>query len=164
MTAKKKAKPKKRKKNDTLNPRQKKLALLLIRVEAGELSLYEAMLKAGYSQCSAEQQKNTLDRIRKNTAMQAALREKGFNENVIATTIMEGLKATKGFTVKMGNDTVFEQSEDYMARHKYLETGAKLLDAFPSQKIDANLNINDELDEAEKDGEYAPWDDSPSAK
>lgn len=37
-------------------------------------------------------------------------------------------------------DDALETAPDYAARHKFLKTGAELLDAFPSKKIDATIS------------------------
>src|SRR5205085_9159078 len=60
-----------------LNPRQKKLVLLLLEVEQGKMSLTDALKKAGYADSTAEQQSETLNRLRENSAMQMALRKAG---------------------------------------------------------------------------------------
>lgn len=148
-----------------LTPQQKKLVLLLPMVSSGKLSMKEAMLRAGYAESSADQQTKTLNSVRASSVMQEALRKKGFTEELIAGKIMEGLEASKGYTIKMGEETVFQETPDAMARHKYLETGAKLLDVFPAAKVDAHLTVDDACDDAEKAREYAPWDESaPAAK
>lgn len=148
-----------------LTPQQKKLVLLMPSVNSGSMTLSEAMRKAGYAESTALQQSETMRNLRENSVMQDALRKKGFDEEFIAKKIMEGLEASKGYTIKVGAETVFEQTPDAMARHKYLETGAKLLDVFPAAKVDTHLTVDDACDDAEKAREYAPWDESlPAAK
>jgi hypothetical protein len=142
--------PQKGKKKDrALTPKLRKLALLMPEVMDGKMTLKDAMLRAGYAESSALQQSQAVGSLRNNTRMQEALTKAGFTEDVIADNIVDGIKAQKTFVV----DSQLETAPDYDARHKFLRTGAELLDAFPSKHIDAtvtNLVGYNELDTAPK--------------
>lgn len=129
-------------KTKRLTAKQKKLALLLVDVEAGRMTLTDAILQAGYSPETARQQQNAVGSLRNNEKIQAALRKAGVTEDVLAEKIAEGLDATEGKLDK----------PDFNVRHKYVATGAELLDAFPSKKLAVTMNPvgYGELEEPEK--------------
>lgn len=126
-------------KSRQLNAKQRKFITLMPQIVAGKLSVEGALKKAGYSKATARQQSNTIKRIRINTAMQDALKKAGVNEAFLATKIFAGTNGKEAFN--------------------YIKLAAELMDAFPSQKIDADININEELNAAEKEGDYAEWPD-----
>ena len=103
-----------------LTPKQKNLVALMPQVESGHMTLEAAMLKAGFAKSTSAQQSETMNRLRKNSVMQDALRKHGFTEDFLAKTIVGDMKLLR----------------PGQARRQYAEMGAKLLDAFPSTKID----------------------------
>lgn len=119
-----------------LTPKLKKLALLMPEVMDGKMTLKAAMLKAGYAESSANQQQAATGALRNNTRMQEALAKAGFTEDVIASNIMEGIAAERTIVADREVVTV----PDYDARHKFVKTGAELLDAFPAKKIDHTIS------------------------
>jgi hypothetical protein len=120
--------------SNELNPRQKNLIELMPKVEAGEISMVEAMKRAGYADSTAHQQQSVLGAIRNNTKMQEALQKAGFTEDYLATGIVEGTTATEGE----------KAIPDYRARGIFYKLGAELLDAFPAKKtITADVGIAD---------------------
>ena len=109
-----------------LTPKQKKLIALLPKVEAGEMTMKAAMIKAGYSEKTADQQQQVLGGLRTNTKMQEALDKVGVTEEKIATRIKRGMDT-------FGN-TAFN----------YTKLAAELRDAFPAKKqINADVSIED---------------------
>lgn len=130
-----------------LNPRQRKLIPLLIEYEAGNITLEEALKQAGYADSTARQQTTVLNPLRQNSAMQAALRDAGFNEESIAKKVVEGLTATRPIVI----DKEIVDVPDADAQHKYLKTGAELMDAFPAKKnINAEVSIADLINAQEQ--------------
>lgn len=122
-----------------LTPKQKNLVKLMPQVEAGKLSLKEAMQQAGYADSTAEQQSTILGGLRSNTKMQEALRKVGFDEGYLAGGIVEGTQATELIGTK-----ITRERPDYRARGIYYKLGAELLDAFPAKKsIEAQADIAD---------------------
>jgi len=119
-----------------LTPKLRKLALLMPEVMDGKMTLKAAMLSAGYAESSALQQSQAVGALRNNVRMQEALAKAGFTEDVIATNIVEGISAERTFIA----DKEVVTAPDYDARHKFLRTGAELLDAFPSKKIDHTIS------------------------
>lgn len=78
--------------------------------------------------------------------MQAALRAAGFSEETIAKKIVEGLSATRPIVVNGAITDV----DDKDAQHKYLKTGAELLDALPAKRnINTEVSIADLIKEQE---------------
>ena len=131
-------------------PKQKKLISLLPQVESGQMTLKAAMLMAGYKESVSNQQSSVLGQIRSNTKMQEALKEAGFTEEYLAGGIVEGTKAK------------ISQMPDYNARAHYYKLGAELLDAFPAKKnINADVGIEELLDEQEDSAESVEWNESP---
>jgi hypothetical protein len=125
---------------ENLTPRQKNLIELLPKVEAGEISMVEAMRQAGYAESTAQQQSTILGGLRNNTKMQEALQRAGFTEDYLATGIVEGTKAVAG-----ENDKA-----DFKARGIFYKLGAELLDAFPAKKnINADVSLDDLIKEQE---------------
>ncbi len=123
-----------------LTPRQRKLIPFLMEYEAGNITLTEAMKQAGYADSTAEQQSVTLKNLRENSAMQKALRDAGFNEETIAKKVVDGLESTRPIVI----DKEIVDVPDADTQHKYLKTGAELLDAFPAKKnINAEVSIAD---------------------
>lgn len=111
-----------------LTPKQKKLLALLPSVATGDMTMEAAMLKAGYSKSTSEQQTQTLKNIRTNSVMQEALEKAGFTESFIAETLVKDIKLLR----------------PGQARRAYLELGSKLKDAFPATKnINADVGIAD---------------------
>jgi hypothetical protein len=151
MPAKKATKGRKQK----LTPKLKKLALLMPSVIDGKITLKAAMLKAGYAESSAMQQSQAVGALRNNARMQEALRKAGFTEEVIAVNIMEGIGAERSYLIHEGDDSRIETAPDYDARHKFLRTGAEMLDAFPAKKI---------LDITEDVKTYSDLEGKPKAK
>jgi hypothetical protein len=132
--------------NPGLTPKLRKLALLMPEVMEGKMTLKAAMLKAGYAESSSNQQSSALGALRNNTRMQEALRKAGFTEEFIAEKIMDGLKATRNAPAKdkESDEEIAEEIPDHHARHKFLQTGAEMLDAFPAKKnINADVDIAD---------------------
>ena len=69
----------------------------------------------------------------------------GLTDKFVYARIREGMDA-KVISTNRGR---VEQSEipDYSTRHKYLETAAKLLDMFPSQKVESrSMNIDIQIE------------------
>jgi hypothetical protein len=123
-----------------LNPRQRKLIPLLFEYEEGKITLEEALKQAGYADSTARQQSTVLNPLRQNSVMQEALRAAGFTETTIAEKIVKGLSATRPIVI----DKVIEDVPDADAQHKYLKTGAELLDAFPAKRnINTDVSIAD---------------------
>lgn len=123
-----------------LTPRQKKLIPLLLEYEEGKLTLEEALKQAGYADSTAKQQSTVLSPLRNNSVMQAALDAAGFTEELIATKIVEGLKAKRPLVIE--KEIVYVEDPD--AQHKYLKTGAELKDAFPAKKqLNAEVTLDD---------------------
>jgi hypothetical protein len=120
-----------------LTPRQKKLIALIPKVEAGEMTMKAALLKAGYSEESSDQQSTILGGLRRNARMQEALQKAGFTEEYLAKGVMEGTQAT------MPTSTG-RKHPDYKARGIFYKMGAELMDAFPAQKqISTTATIDD---------------------
>ncbi len=133
-----KRKPTKRQK--PLTPKQKRLVQMLPKVQAGKMTKKAAIIAAGYSEKSANQQQRVLGSVRNNTVMQQALRAAGFDEEFIAASVMQGMRATdRGIP-------------DPHVRHKYLVTGAELLDTFPSKKVDVRDVTLDDLIKQQEGG------------
>ena len=113
------------------------------------------MKQAGYAESTSKQQTVILDKLRNNSVMQKALREHGFDETFIAKEIMDGIGAQSYFYKDGDMSTV----PDHNTRHRYLKTGAELLDAFPAQKkIEAQVGVEQILDNVEQSTDYAEWD------
>lgn len=123
-----------------LSPRQKKAIQLVQRALLGEMTIEEALKRAGYSDKTARQQKMVMDQIRHNSAMQQALRQAKFTEKFLATTLVGDLKKLR----------------PGQARRQYLELGAKLLDVFPAQR---NINTDAKIEDLIK----AQEDSTPAA-
>jgi hypothetical protein len=136
MTSQKK--PVKGKRKQGLSAKQKKLAMLLPDVEAGKLSMVQAMKNAGYADSTANQQQEVLGGLRNNTSMQTALRKAGFTEDFLAKGIVEGTKAKKG------------SQPDHFTRHMFLMSGAKLLDVVPADRKQVALSGIDDLIKAQE--------------
>lgn len=68
--------------------------------------------------------------------MQEALRNAGVTEETIAQSVKEGMEATRLFSANFE----LHEAPDFHARHAFVKTGAELLDAFPSKKIDATIS------------------------
>ena len=64
----------------SLTPKQRKLVALLPCVALGEISKETALKRAGYSDSTARQQTRMVNSVRKDSAMQLALRNAGVNE------------------------------------------------------------------------------------
>ena len=123
------------------------------KVESEELTLQAAMLQAGYAESTSHQQSTILGSLRTNTKMQEALHKAGFTEQFLAEGIVEGAGATE---VRGQGD----ERPDYRARGIYYKLGAELLDAFPAKKnINAEVPIEDMLDQVDGHVQYAPWKD-----
>jgi hypothetical protein len=118
----KKAAPKKR--TIKMTPKQRRLAMLLPQVDAGTITLKAALLKAGYAETSANQQSRAVGSVRNNELMQKKLRKVGFNEQMIAEKLMNGVKKLLPGKAQLG----------------YLSTGIELLDLFPAKKIKAEVS------------------------
>ncbi len=108
-----------------LTPKQRQLARLQEKVVLGQMTQKEAILQAGYSESTAKQQSSVLGEVRSNTAMQEALRKVGFDEDFIAEELAEGATTLGHGPTKLA----------------YINSGSKLLDVVPSQKVDKNLNV-----------------------
>lgn len=92
------------------------------------MSVEQALKQAGYADSTARQQKEVMDSLRHNSAMQEALRAAEFTEEFVAQTLVKDI-----VRLRPGQ-----------ARRQYLELGAKLLDVFPAQKnINAEASIAD---------------------
>ena len=139
-----------------LTPRQRKLIPLLFDYEEGKITLEEALKQAGYADSTARQQTMVLNPLRQNSVMQAALRAAGFTEETIAKKIADGLAATRPIVI----DKQIENVPDADAQHKYLKTGAELLDAFPAKRqINTEVSIADLIKAQESstpDGDSQP--------
>lgn len=131
-----------------LTPKQRKLVALFPAIAAGSISVEEAMKRAGYSAGSARQQSKVMSGVRHSSAMQNALRKAGVTEEKLAGKIKDGLKS-------YNKDTI----------HKFVQLAAKLLDAFPAERNIVGIGtVEEALDEAEGEVDYADFQDSPSAK
>lgn len=128
--------------SENLTPRQKNLVALLPKVEGGEMSMKDAMIQAGYSETTANQQSTILGGLRSNTKMQEALKKAGFTEDRLAEGIVEGIGATE--PTKRG------ERADYRTRGIYYKLGAELLDAYPAKKsIEASVGIDELINQQE---------------
>lgn len=107
------------KRGKTLTARQKRLVPLLPAIAAGTITKKDALLKAGYSEGSSNQQQGPLGTVRIQTAMQKALKDAGVTEERIAKKIGKGM------------DSVFPQ-----VGLGFTKLAAELIDAFPSKKIE----------------------------
>ncbi len=112
--------------------KQKKLIALLPKVEAGEMTMQDAMLKAGYAETSAREQSAVLGSLGNNEAMQAALRKAGFTEDFLATGIVEGAQAT-------GVSITGRLHPDFRARGIFFKLGAELLNTFPAKRVQTEM-------------------------
>lgn len=110
-------------------PKKEKLKAQLPLIAAGKKTKMQAIRDAGYSESVAREQSRVLGYV--GTDMQKALREAGFNEQKIATKIIEGMDADRYFSTPDGVET----APDFDVQHKFLTTGAKLLDVFPDEKL-----------------------------
>lgn len=120
-------------------PKKEKLKAQLPLIIAGKKTKTQAMLDAGYAESSANEQSTTFGYI--GNDMQKALREHGFDEQKIAKKVMEGMEAEKRVTTSIR----ITHEPDYDVQHKFLTTGAKLLDVFPEEKLKIDLpQISDE--------------------
>jgi len=92
----------------------------------------EAARNAGYAEGNARQQAN--ENITK-PDIKAAIADRmdsaGITEAKLLKVLEEGLAATRTHLDKDGG---IEETDDFLTRHKYLETGLKLRDAFPAEK------------------------------
>lgn len=147
-----------------MTAKQKKLVAFMPEVEAGNMTLKDAMLKSGYSEETAKQQSTILGGLRSNTKMQEALKKAGFTEDYLAEGIVEGTGAVDGklkviTKTEDGEEEVdFVGNPDYNARARYYKLGAELLDAFPAKKsINADVGVEELLDEAEEGADYTEW-------
>lgn len=133
-----------------LKPRTKKQKLFFKYLTEG-YNPTRAAVKSGYSPKCAGNQATV--NTRKHRAYWSALMEKhGITEKKLLTKLDEGLEAKKVISaniVKVQSDdpTVviqdahagtkdFIEVEDYIARHKYLDTAFRLKDAYPNTKIE----------------------------
>lgn len=115
-----------------LTPKQKKLVAQMPAIAAGEKTKKAALLDAGYSESTANQQARIFGEVRNNVRMQEALRKAGVTEEALAEAVKEGIGATRLISINFRTHEI----PDFHARHSFVKTGAELLDAFPSKKID----------------------------
>lgn len=79
----------------------------------------------------------------------------GITDDRLMQVLDEGLEATRSVSPTTGKPSDEQSVEfvdipDYQTRHKYLETGLKLKDKFPSTKVDSTINFSDVVDKANK--------------
>ena len=136
------------KKSRALTPKQKKAVEYVQKAVMGDITIEEALKKAGYSDITAKQQKVVLDQLRKNSEMQKAMKKAGIDENLIVSKLRTGLDTP-------AKDTMF----------KFLKLAAELMDAFPANKnINTDVGVEHLLDDAENGADYADWDSEEKGK
>lgn len=102
---------------------------MLPKVEAGTMTMQEAMLSAGYAESSARQQTTTLNSLKNNDRMRDAFEKAGITLDSLAKKYAEGLNA-KGAKGRA----------DYNTRYKYVAAATQILDCYPSQKVEVSGN------------------------
>lgn len=77
---------------------------------------------------------------------------KGLTDEILIDTLSEGLKATKPILKEVGHKKKTKEIliPDYAIRHRFLETGLKLKDKFPSTKVESTVSLKDIVDDADK--------------
>lgn len=83
------------------------------------------------------------------------LEKHGVTDDKLASVLMDGLEANRTISAIAGKEanggTVdFVDVPDYATRHKYLETGLKVKDKFPSQKVDQTIDFKNIVKQADK--------------
>lgn len=149
--------PKKKEKNLKLNLRERRLIKNL--QDPRFKTMKDAMLGAGYAESTvSDHPGDILGKTRVKEAIKDIMDRQGITDDRLVTVLGEGLKATKvisAMVIKGSPDGIadeedemkeadsmtkdFVEVDDFMARHKYLETGLKLRGHL--QK-DGKLNVN----------------------
>jgi hypothetical protein len=110
-------------------------------------SVSKAMKKAGY----AEDVADNPSKLTKSKAFTEWLEKVGYDDEILAIRLREGLDATKTVVMgKDGNDSFVDIQPDYAERRKNVELGLKLKGHMNSADTNINLNFRKFVEEDTK--------------
>lgn len=125
--------------------------LIRIILKNPEMPHNEAMIKAGFSEKTANHQaKRTVERSCIQTPIMKALEKSGINDEHLADKIKEGLECKKVISatvIHKDKEGKTEQIDDFIevpdnpTQHRYVETALKLKNSYPDPNIDISVTV-----------------------
>ena len=118
-------------------------ALVLVNAIANGASQKAAMLQAGYSPKTAEGGLSNLSQGRRNRVRELLVKQlelSGLTPATIAGKLAEGVNSTKPLVI----EGEIHDYPDYLTRLSYLDKVCKVLDVYPSEKVDIQVETYEE--------------------
>lgn len=116
-----------------------------------EMPHNEAMIKAGFSEKTANHQaKRTVERSCIQTPIMQALEKAGITDDKLADKIKNGMECTKVISatvIHKDNNGKTEQIDDFIevpdnsTQHRYVDTALKLKRSYPDPNVDLNIQV-----------------------
>jgi hypothetical protein len=108
--------------------------------------LVQAATEAGYAPSTAARGATELLRSEKvRTTIQVALEKAGVTDELLATTIREGMAAQKASHLVHEGEIKTVEAVDWHARHRFVDTALRLKNAYPGQGLEAGGETWEEL-------------------